>query len=579
MRLRLLALVGALVDAKRIHPRRLAANASSAARRLLADDRWPTAALAWNATRRLTSEKLVAPAAHAVTRLPGLPADWAGNHYAGMIDSDDKGGGRLFYWFFERGGKPAGPKQPPAHLAQRRARLLVHGRPLPRARPAPGRAGVAERQARLEGGELVAPQRALFLDQPVGTGFSRTSGRNYCRDDACIVTQFETFLARFVRSYKHLVMKDEKTSVPVYFAGESHAGHYVPLMMEHLLFKATSGINWDVRGAALGNAWIDPRHQYDVSRMASTLGLISDREAARLQEKEKQCQRKLDQRVYVSKLCWDLLDDVVKAARRPALGPAWARTSTTRDAVRSSRFFPPGHEGVEAYMNQADTDLICNHVGVDRSLRALDWTGKADFARAEARPWLRSGHVAGFLKRARNLALLAVKDSGHMVPMDQPAAALDMMRPSSATRPSRRRREEASFDATAALDEIRNNPEVQRKMRDMMQDPEALAELSELMKDPAFKAQAEADMEYEKYRSQFTGEQNAAKGLEAIVGAAKDPERLADAMRDLNDPEMMKAAHEMMADPSTAGSQPRGGSGGAAAAARAAAAAAAAAAA
>ena len=149
------------------------------------------------------------------------------------------------------------------------------------------------------------------------------------------------------------------------------------------------------------------------------------------------------------------------------------------------------------------------------------------------------------------------------------------------------------FDATAALDEIRNNPEVQRKMRDMMQDPEALAELSELMKDPAFKAQvdaftsnpdvrsrvqqqgagaflggeakqpsaqmdprdhaklkAEADMEYEKYRSQFTGEQNAAKGLEAIVGAAKDPERLADAMRDLNDPEMMKAAHEMMADPS-----------------------------
>ena len=152
--------------------------------------------------------------------------------------------------------------------------------------------------------------------------------------------------------------------------------------------------------------------------------------------------------------------------------------------MRSSRFFPPGHEGVEAYMNQADvraalhvdaqsqrfrecadppydalqhqdglgvapslrrlldaaahkrprllfyngqTDLICNHVGVDRSLRALDWAGKADFARAEARPWLRSGHVAGFLKRARNLALLAVRDSGHMVPMDQPAAALDMI--------------------------------------------------------------------------------------------------------------------------------------------------------
>jgi carboxypeptidase D len=491
MRLRLLALVGALVDAKRIHLRPFAANASSAARRLLADDRWPTTALAWNATRRLTSEKLVAPAAHAVTRLPGLPADWAGNHYAGMIDSDDKGGGRLFYWFFERDEEnPVGPKTTPLLIwlnggpgCSSMDGLFLELGPL---RVAPGSPnGKARLQRRPSSWHRAA--HALFLDQPVGTGFSRTSGRNYCRDDACIVAQFETFLARFVRSYKHLVMKDDKTSAPIYFAGESHAGHYVPLMMEHLLFKATSGIAWDVRGAALGNAWIDPRHQYDVSRMASTLGLISDREAARLQEKEKQCQRKLDQRVYVSKLCWDLLDDVVKATRAsPALGGPGlgANQYDARDAVRSSRFFPPGHEGVEAYMNQADvraalhvdaqsqrfrecadppydalqhqdglgvapslrrlldaaahkrprllfyngqTDLICNHVGVDRSLRALDWAGKADFARAEARPWLRSGHVAGFLKRARNLALLAVKDSGHMVPMDQPAAALDMI--------------------------------------------------------------------------------------------------------------------------------------------------------
>ena len=75
---------------------------------------------------------------------------------------------------------------------------------------------------------------ALFLDQPVGTGFSRTSGRSYCRDDACIVNQFETFLARFVRSYKHLVMKDDKTSVPIFFAGESHAGHYIPHLAKWL---------------------------------------------------------------------------------------------------------------------------------------------------------------------------------------------------------------------------------------------------------------------------------------------------------------------------------------------------------
>ena len=151
------------------------------------------------------------------------------------------------------------------------------------------------------------------------------------------------------------------------------------------------------------------------------------------------------------------------------------------------------------------------------------------------------------------------------------------------------------FDATAALHEIRTNPEVQKKMRNMMKDPEALAELSQLMQDPIFKAQveaftanpdvvdqvkkqgaaaflggearspsrpasaddarahaaakAEADLDYDKYSAQFTGEQNAAAGLQSLVKAAKDPARLADAMADLNDPEMMKNAKQMMADP------------------------------
>ena len=39
---------------------------------------------AWNSTRRLTSTNLIDPAAHAVTSLPGLPADWAGRHWAGI---------------------------------------------------------------------------------------------------------------------------------------------------------------------------------------------------------------------------------------------------------------------------------------------------------------------------------------------------------------------------------------------------------------------------------------------------------------------------------------------------------------
>ena len=445
----------------------------------------------WNATRRLTSTKLVDPAAHAVTGLPGLPRDWAGRHWAGMIDSDDRTGGRLFYWLFEKKEKPA-PGTPVI--------IWLNGGPgcssmdglfleLGPLRLAPrGRGAGLERRP----DSWHAAGHALFLDQPVGTGFSRTSPRGHCRDDACIVDQFETFLARLARSLPELLLKDGTTSAPIYFAGESHAGHYIPLMMQKLLYYATSGIGWDVRGAALGNAWIDPFHQYDATRAARAIGILGDAEANRIVAKEKTCQAKLSRGTYVVKECWDLLDDVLRVTRSRGGGRAslGANQYDARDAVRSSRFFPPDHERVEAYMNRpevrsalhvdrasqrfrecadppydalrhqdglgvvptlrrlldgpkavrllfynGDMDLICNHLGVERSLAALAWTGRDAFRGTRPRAWVRGDRVVGYIRRSRNLELLAVRDSGHMVPMDQPEVSLDMIETLVAGRP------------------------------------------------------------------------------------------------------------------------------------------------
>ena len=433
-----------------------------------------------------------------MTRLPGLPSDWSGKHYAGMIDSDDASGGRLFYWFFERdGASPVGDlggDGSPTPLV-----IWLNGGPGcssmdglflelgPLRVAAPGTRGGPPRLSR-RAHSWHRAANVLFVDQPVGTGFSRTSGRAYCKNDDCIVNQFETFLARFARSYAAHALRPpgpngQERSVPVYFSGESHAGHYVPVMMEKLLHRATSGISWDVKGAALGNAWIDPAHQYDVSRIARLLGLISPEQAASLQAKEAICQKKLAARAYMFKGCWDLLDDAVRITRQNG-GGLGVNQYDARDNVKSSRFFPPGHGDVEAYMNRDDvraalhvdkasqrfkecadppydnlqhqdglgvvpslqrlldgpahkrvrflfyngqTDLICNHVGVQRSLEKLDWTGKRAFADAKTSPWLRRGHVAGFHREAHNLALLAIRDSGHMVPLDQPEVALDMI--------------------------------------------------------------------------------------------------------------------------------------------------------
>ena len=51
----------------------------------------------------------------------------------------------------------------------------------------------------------------------------------------------------------------------LYFSGESHAGHYIPSMMDFILKKnddlnsnTMPLVKMDLKGAAIGNGWVDP---------------------------------------------------------------------------------------------------------------------------------------------------------------------------------------------------------------------------------------------------------------------------------------------------------------------------------
>jgi carboxypeptidase C (cathepsin A) len=80
--------------------------------------------------------------------------------------------------------------------------------------------------------------------------------------------------------------------------------------------------------------------------------------------------------------------------------------------------------------------LFSSWVGNRRFVESLDWTGHDAFAEARTRDWTVAGmnqpgqgekKVAGHIKSANSLTFLAVEDAGHMVPFDQPKAALAML--------------------------------------------------------------------------------------------------------------------------------------------------------
>lgn len=71
---------------------------------------------------------------------------------------------------------------------------------------------------------------------------------------------------------------------------------------------------------------------------------------------------------------------------------------------------------------------VCNNLGVGRIIDRLAWTGTPLYRAAPRRPWTVDGQVVGLAKSAGNMSYVVVTNAGHLVPMDQPAAALDMIR-------------------------------------------------------------------------------------------------------------------------------------------------------
>lgn len=79
-------------------------------------------------------------------------------------------------------------------------------------------------------------------------------------------------------------------------------------------------------------------------------------------------------------------------------------------------------------------DMICNHIGNDKFLDNLKWSHTQDWMLSTRYAWdfkstfTETQGPAGYIKEYDNLAFLKVASSGHMVPMDVPDVALEMIR-------------------------------------------------------------------------------------------------------------------------------------------------------
>jgi len=95
---------------------------------------------------------------------------------------------------------------------------------------------------------------------------------------------------------------------------------------------------------------------------------------------------------------------------------------TFKDAVKSLL------EGdIPVLIYHGENDIIVNWMGGQAWTNALQWSGSSGFANAKNTTYTVDGETAGSFKSFKGLTFMKLASAGHLVPMDQPKTALDML--------------------------------------------------------------------------------------------------------------------------------------------------------
>ncbi|XP_059627019.1 serine carboxypeptidase-like [Cornus florida] len=315
----------------------------------------------------------------------------------------------------------------------------------------------------------------IYVDQPTGTGFSYSSDEDDIRhNEQGVSNDLYNFLQAFFKQHPRYAKND------FYITGESYAGHYIPALAArvHQGNKGKEGIHINLKGFAIGNGLTDPAIQYKAyTDYAMDMKLINQSDYNLISKSIPPCEQAIklcgtdgeDSCISAFFVCNNIFNSIMEVASgknyydvrkkcegdlcydfsnmenllnqksvRSALGVGdidFVSCSSTvyeamvMDWMRNLEVGIPAllEDGIKLLVYAGEYDLICNWLGNTRWVHAMEWSGQKNFVAAPTVPFVVDKAEAGQLKSHGPLTFLKVHDAGHMVPMDQPKASLEML--------------------------------------------------------------------------------------------------------------------------------------------------------
>ncbi|CAG5047324.1 unnamed protein product [Parnassius apollo] len=310
----------------------------------------------------------------------------------------------------------------------------------------------------------------IFIDNPVGTGFSFTEkDQGYCSDENCIAKDLYEALQQFLTLFPSLRNND------FYIAGESYAGKYIPSLAMYIHRKNNEAKEKKINleGLALGNAYCDPVNQMDYGNYLYQHGLLDENQrnvfidiqsriAAEI-NKGNWAQADIlmdelmdgeltnvsyfksftgfdyyynfmkakddeDMTVFINLIHNEKVRRSIHVGGLPFHSGEEVQLHLVHDLLKSVA--PTIEELLSHYKTMfynGQLDIIVAYPLTENFLKKLNFSAAERYKHASRHIWVVDGDIAGYFKKAGNLTDVLIRNAGHMVPHDQPKWALNMI--------------------------------------------------------------------------------------------------------------------------------------------------------
>ncbi|XP_034668370.1 retinoid-inducible serine carboxypeptidase [Drosophila subobscura] len=319
----------------------------------------------------------------------------------------------------------------------------------------------------------VQHMNVLFIDSPVGTGFSyvESHGR-YARNNSQIARDLVSLMQVFLRKYPQF------QAVPLHIFSESYGGKMAPeFALELHLARQRGQLKCRLESVAVGNPWTSPLDSIlayapfllqlgivdddgyrNISRVAAQIaGLVYAEKWIGALEKGSTIQDVIgaytdgvflyntQRRVHLDEVYRygedPKLSDFMRSNVTEVLGlshmPEWMLQNATVFMHLGSEIFRPAIHIVTRLLDETSIrvgvysgilDLLCATPGTVNWINRMRWRRKAEYAGSTRKSFRIDGMLEGYEKHGGGLSMFWVYRAGHLVQQENPAAMAHILR-------------------------------------------------------------------------------------------------------------------------------------------------------